>query len=158
LSETEARKKVKIITDGSCLGNPGRGGWAAILRYGEHQKEIYGCAALTTNNRMELTAAIEALRILRNPCDVELVTDSEYLKNGITKWIQNWRRRGWKTTDGKPVVNRDLWEELDSLVEGHSVTWSWTKGHANHRDNNRADELATQAAREQSTSLLSRDR
>lgn len=152
MPETAAPKNVKIITDGSCLGNPGRGGWAAVLRYNEHKKEVYGCAQMTTNNRMELTAAIEGLRTLRHPCDVEVVTDSEYLKNGITKWIQNWRRRGWKTTEGKPVVNRDLWEELDELVECHSVTWSWTKGHASHEDNNRADELATQAAREQCSS------
>jgi ribonuclease HI len=152
LPDTLTPKSVKIITDGSCLGNPGRGGWAAILRCGEHKKEVYGCAQLTTNNRMELTAAIEALRILRHRCDVELVTDSEYLKNGITKWIQNWRRRGWKTTEGKPVVNRDLWEDLDALVENHSIKWSWTKGHASHADNNRADELATEAARNQSTS------
>ena len=152
MSETKPRKQVKIITDGSCLGNPGRGGWAAILRYGEHQKEVYGCAAHTTNNRMELTAAIEALSTLRHPCEVELVTDSEYLKNGITKWIENWRRRGWMTAEKKPVVNRDLWENLDSLVKLHSVKWSWTKGHASHRDNNRADELASQAARNQATS------
>jgi len=154
LSETAAPKNVKIITDGSCLGNPGRGGWAAILRYGEHKKELYGCAVMTTNNRMELTAAIEALRALRHTCEVELVTDSEYLKNGITKWIQNWRRRGWKTADGKPVVNRDLWEELEELVEHHSIQWSWTKGHASHSDNNRADELATEAARNQSKSKV----
>jgi ribonuclease HI len=152
LSDTTERKKVKIITDGSCLGNPGRGGWAAILRYGDQQKEVYGSAGHTTNNRMELTAAIEALRTLRHPCDVELVTDSEYLKNGITKWIANWRRRGWMTTENKPVVNRDLWEDLDALVGLHTVNWSWTKGHASHADNNRADELATQAAREQSMS------
>ena len=152
MSDKPQRKQVKIITDGSCLGNPGRGGWAAILRYGDHKKEVYGSSAHTTNNRMELTAAIEALRALRHPCDVELVTDSEYLKNGITKWIENWRRRGWLTTEKKPVVNRDLWEDLDSLVGLHSVKWSWTKGHASHADNNRADELATQAAREQSTS------
>ncbi len=151
MPESDPPKSVKIITDGSCLGNPGRGGWAAILRYGEHKKEVYGCAQLTTNNRMELTAAIEALRTLRHRCDVELVTDSEYLKNGITKWIQNWRRRGWKTAEGKPVVNRDLWEELQELVENHSIKWSWTKGHASHADNNRADELATEAARNQST-------
>lgn len=151
LPETTERKKVKIITDGSCLGNPGRGGWAAILRYGEHKKEVYGCAPHTTNNRMELTAAIGALRTLTKPCDVEVVTDSEYLKNGITKWIQNWRKRNWMTTDKKPVVNRDLWEELDNLVKTHTVTWSWTKGHASHADNNRADELAQNAAREQST-------
>jgi ribonuclease HI len=151
LPEAAEPKHVKIITDGSCLGNPGRGGWAAILRYGEHKKELFGCAAQTTNNRMELTAAIEGLRALRKRCEVELVTDSEYLKNGITKWIQNWRRRGWKTAEGKPVVNRDLWEELEGLVENHSIKWSWTKGHASHSDNNRADELATEAARNQST-------
>jgi ribonuclease HI len=151
LSDNGPSKNVKIITDGSCLGNPGRGGWAAILRYGDQKKELYGCASLTTNNRMELTAAIQGLRALRRRCDVELVTDSEYLKNGITKWIQNWRRRNWMTTQGKPVVNRDLWEELDGLVANHSVTWSWTKGHASHADNNRADELATTAARNQST-------
>ena len=146
------RKQVKIITDGSCLGNPGRGGWAAILRCGEHKKEVYGSSPNTTNNRMELTAAIEALKALKHPCDVEVVTDSEYLKNGITKWIANWRQRGWLTTEKKPVVNRDLWEDLDSLVNLHAVKWSWTKGHASHADNNRADELATKAAREQSSS------
>ena len=152
MSETRERKQVKIITDGSCLGNPGRGGWAAILRYGEHKKEVYGCSSNTTNNRMELTAAIEALRSLKHPCDVEVVTDSEYVKNGITKWIANWRQRGWLTTDKKPVVNRDLWEDLDALAGLHKVKWSWTKGHASHEDNNRADELATRAAREQSNS------
>jgi ribonuclease HI len=152
LSESGDRKHVKIITDGSCLGNPGRGGWAAILRFGDHKKELYGSAVMTTNNRMELTAAIEALRRLRYPCEVEIVTDSEYLKNGITKWIQNWRRRGWMTTENKPVVNRDLWEDLDALVELHKVKWSWTKGHASHADNNRADELASQAALRQAAS------
>jgi ribonuclease HI len=152
LSDNAELKEVKIITDGSCLGNPGRGGWAAILRCGENKKEIYGSASHTTNNRMELTAAIEALRTLRRPCDVELVTDSEYLKNGITKWIANWRRRNWMTIGNKPVVNRDLWEDLDALVALHKIKWSWTRGHASHSDNNRADELATQAAREQSTS------
>ena len=150
MSESNGSKLVQIITDGSCLGNPGRGGWAAILRYGKHKKELYGCAAHTTNNRMELTAAIEGLRALRRPCEVEVVTDSEYLKNGITKWIQNWRRRNWMTKENKPVVNRDLWEELDKLVGTHTVQWSWTKGHASHADNNRADELATTAARNQS--------
>lgn len=152
MPEPGERKQVQIITNGSCLGNPGRGGWAAILRYGDYKKEVYGCAPNTTNNRMELTAAIEALRTLRRPCDVELVTDSEYLKNGITKWIANWRRRGWMTTSDKPVVNRDLWEDLDSLVQLHNVRWAWTKGHASHTDNNRADELATRAARDQSGS------
>ena len=152
MSDQQERKQVKIITDGSCLGNPGRGGWAAILRFGDHKKEVFGSSPHTTNNRMELTAAIEALRRLRYACDVELVTDSEYLKNGITKWISNWRRRGWMTTENKPVVNRDLWEDLDSLVTLHNVKWSWTKGHASHADNNRADELASQAAMKQSNS------
>lgn len=142
-------KKVKLITDGSCLGNPGRGGWACILRYNEHKRELCGSAPHTTNNRMELTAAIEGLRALKEPCEVEVVTDSEYLKNGITKWMANWKRRGWMTIEKKPVINRDLWEELDSACQKHKVAWSWTKGHASHADNNRCDELANTAAREQ---------
>jgi ribonuclease HI len=145
-------KKVKVITDGACLGNPGRGGWAAILRYGEHTKEIYGCEAHTTNNRMELTAAIEALRTLKEKCEIEVITDSEYLKNGITTWIENWKKRNWMTAAKKPVVNRDLWEELDRQNARHHTRWSWTKGHASHEDNNRADELASMAARDQATS------
>ena len=146
-------KNVKIITDGSCLGNPGRGGWAAILRFNEHTREIYGYAPQTTNNRMELTAAIEALRALKEPCQVEVITDSEYLKNGITTWIANWKRRNWLTAEKKPVVNRDLWEDLDLLADKHEIQWSWTKGHASHADNNRCDELAQMAAREQRSSL-----
>jgi ribonuclease HI len=142
-------KKVTIITDGSCLGNPGRGGWACILRHNEHTSELYGCAPHTTNNRMELTAAIEGLRALKEPCEVEVVTDSEYLKNGITTWVANWKQRNWMTSSKKPVVNQDLWEELDELAGAHHTTWSWTKGHASHADNNRCDELATMAAREQ---------
>jgi ribonuclease HI len=145
-------KKVKIITDGSCLGNPGRGGWACILRYNEHKREIYGHSPHTTNNRMELTAALEGLKALKEPCEVEVITDSEYLKNGITKWIANWRRRNWMTIEKKPVVNRDLWEELDALTGKHTTRWSWTKGHASHADNNRCDELATMAARDQRSS------
>ena len=145
-------KKVKIITDGSCLGNPGRGGWAALLRYNEIKREIFGHAPHTTNNRMELTAAIEGLRALKEPCEVEVITDSEYLKNGITRWMENWKRRGWKTVTGSPVVNRDLWEELEALTAKHQVRWSWTKGHASHADNNRCDELAVDAAREQKSS------
>jgi ribonuclease HI len=145
-------KKIKIITDGSCLGNPGRGGWACILRYNEHKREIYGHSPHTTNNRMELTAALEGLKALKEPCEVEVITDSEYLKNGITKWLANWRRRNWMTIEKKPVVNRDLWEELDALTGKHTTTWSWTKGHASHADNNRCDELATMAAREQRSS------
>ena len=142
-------KKVKIITDGACKGNPGRGGWAAILRYNEHKREVYGCEPHTTNNRMELTAAIEGLKALKERCEVEIVTDSEYVKNGITEWIHNWKRRGWMTAGKKPVVNQDLWRELDAQTERHTITWTWTKGHASHSDNNRADELASRAAVEQ---------
>ena len=142
-------KKVQIITDGSCLGNPGPGGWAAILRYGEQAKELFGSSPGTTNNRMELTAAIEGLRALKEKCEVEIVTDSEYVKNGITTWISGWKKRGWLTAAKKPVVNRDLWEELDEQVGRHAMRWTWTKGHASHSDNNRADELATTAARSQ---------
>ena len=142
-------KKVKIITDGSCLGNPGRGGWACILRYNGHERELYGYSPQTTNNRMELTAAIEGLNALKESCEVEVVTDSEYLKNGITTWVPNWKRRNWMTSQKKPVINRDLWEALDDAVARHKTTWSWTKGHASHADNNRCDELAQMAAREQ---------
>jgi len=147
--QTESVKKIQLITDGACLGNPGRGGWAAILRYGEHKKEVFGCEAHTTNNRMELTAAIEGLRTLKEKCDVEVITDSEYVKNGITQWIEGWKKRGWMTSAKKPVINRDLWEELDHQVSRHQMKWSWTKGHASHADNNRADELASMAAKEQ---------
>jgi len=145
-------KQVQLITDGACLGNPGRGGWAAILRYGDRKKEMWGSEAHTTNNRMELTAAIEGLRMLKEACAVEVITDSEYLKNGITTWIHNWKRKGWMTSAKKPVVNQDLWQELDEQAGRHKTTWTWTKGHANHADNNRCDELATEAAREQSSS------
>src|SRR5689334_20390767 len=145
-------KKVQLITDGACLGNPGPGGWAAILLHGEHRKELYGCEAHTTNNRMELTAAIEGLRALRERCDVEIVTDSEYMKNGITQWIIGWKKRGWMTAAKKPVLNRDLWEELDHQAGRHQMRWSWTKGHASHEHNNRADELASMAAKGQCTS------
>jgi ribonuclease HI len=142
-------KEVQLITDGACLGNPGRGGWAAILRYGANKKEIFGCEAHTTNNRMELTAAIEGLRTLKERCEVEIITDSEYMKNGITQWIEGWKKRNWITSAKKPVLNRDLWEQLDAQVARHTTKWSWTKGHASHEDNNRADELASLAAREQ---------
>ena len=140
-------KKVELITDGACIGNPGPGGWACILRYNHHKREFSGAEPDTTNNRMELRAAIEGLRALREPCEVEVVTDSEYVKNGITKWIHGWKRNGWHTASKKPVVNQDLWSELDQLVSGHQIQWTWTKGHANHDDNNRCDELAARAAR-----------
>jgi ribonuclease HI len=142
-------KRVQLITDGACIGNPGPGGWACILRSGEKTKEMFGSEPHTTNNRMEITAAIEGLRALREPCEVEVVTDSEYLKNGITTWIKSWKRNGWKTAAKKPVVNQDLWMMLDELVAKHQMHWTWTKGHADHPDNNRCDELATRAAREQ---------
>ena len=142
-------KHVQIITDGACIGNPGPGGWACILRHNSHEKELYGSDPKTTNNRMELTAAIRGLGALRERCDVEVITDSEYLKNGITTWIHSWKRNGWRTSNKQPVVNQDLWHELDELVNKHQVRWTWTKGHASHADNNRCDELATRAAREQ---------
>ena len=143
-------KKVQLITDGACIGNPGPGGWAFILRYGGHRREMSGSEPETTNNRMELTAAIRGLSAITEPCEVEVITDSEYVKNGITKWIHGWKRNGWKNSSKKPVVNQDLWTELDQLVATHRMEWTWTKGHANHEDNNRCDELATRAARDQS--------
>jgi ribonuclease HI len=145
-------KKVSVFTDGACQGNPGPGGWAAILHYQGREKEIYGCAPETTNNRMELSAAIESLRLLKEPCEVEITTDSEYLKNGITSWIKSWKRNGWQTSAKKPVLNQDLWKALDELTARHTIRWLWTKGHADHPENNRCDELATRAAREQISS------
>ena len=145
-------KNVRLITDGACLGNPGPGGWACILRYNAHKKELWGSEPHTTNNRMELRAAIEGLRALKEDCEVEVVTDSEYLKYGITTWIHGWKRKGWMTSAKKPVINQDLWKALDEQVSRHQTTWVWTKGHASHADNNRCDELATRAAREQSAS------
>lgn len=142
-------KKVQVITDGACIGNPGPGGWACILRYGDKKKELFGSEPHTTNNRMELTAAVQALSALREACEVEVVTDSQYMKNGITSWVANWKRNGWKTKEKKPVLNQDLWEELDRQNARHKTIWSWTKGHASHADNNRCDELATMAARRQ---------
>ena len=148
-SSQSPKKHVQLITDGACIGNPGPGGWAFVLRYGQLRKEGYGCSPHTTNNRMELMAAIEGLKRLKEPCEVEIVTDSQYLKNGITQWIQNWKRKGWLTGEKKPVLNKDLWLELDELVNCHQTTWQWTKGHASHEDNNRCDELASEAARRQ---------
>jgi ribonuclease HI len=145
-------KHVQLITDGACLGNPGKGGWACILRFGEHKREVFGCEPHTTNNRMELRAAIEGLSRLKESCSVEIITDSEYLKNGITSWIHGWKRKGWVKADKQPVLNKDLWVMLDELVSKHQTQWKWTKGHASHEDNNRCDELASQAAREQISS------
>ena len=139
-------KKVQAITDGSCLGNPGPGGWACILRYGERQKEMSGGEPQTTNNRMELTAAIRALDALTESCSIEVVTDSEYVKNGVESWMARWKKNGWMTAAKKPVQNQDLWEALDCALERHTTSWVWTKGHARHADNNRCDELARAAA------------
>lgn len=139
-------KQVEIFTDGSCLGNPGPGGYGALLRYGSHSKEFSAGYQLTTNNRMELLAAIVALEALSQPCTVNLTTDSQYVRQGITQWIHNWKKRGWKTTDKKPVKNVDLWQRLDSAMQQHSVQWLWVKGHAGHPENERCDELARNAA------------
>jgi len=142
-------KHVQLITDGACKGNPGKGGWACILRFGYVKREIFGSSPFTTNNRMELAGAIEGLKRLKETCSVEIITDSEYLRNGMMSWVAGWKRNGWKTSTKKPVVNKDLWVILDELVTAHKITWTWTKGHANHDDNNRCDELASRAAESQ---------
>ena len=138
---------VHIYTDGACLGNPGPGGWAALLRYNGHEKELVGAASRTTNNRMELRAAIEGLKALNRPCEVHIHTDSQYLRNGITQWIFNWQRNGWRTASKKPVKNQDLWRALLEAMSPHEVHWEWVKGHAGHVENERVDALATEAAR-----------
>lgn len=135
-------KKVIIYTDGACSGNPGRGGWGAVLLYGRHRKEINGGDENTTNNKMELTATIKALETLRKKCDVEIHTDSNYVKNGITVWIKSWKTNGWKNSKKQPVKNKDLWQKLDELNQKHNVSWHWVKAHADNELNNRADELA----------------
>lgn len=136
------RKQVVIYTDGACSGNPGPGGYGAVLMCGENRKELSGGEPETTNNRMELMAAIVALNSLKSACDVALYTDSNYVKNGITTWVHDWKRRGWKTADKKPVKNQDLWEQLDAATQRHHVKWHWVKGHNGHAENERADELA----------------
>ena len=135
-------RKVVIHTDGACSGNPGPGGWGAILDSGSHRTEIKGGEALTTNNRMELTAAIEALEALKSPSEVDLYTDSNYLRGGITEWIEGWKKNGWRTSDRKPVKNVELWKRLEQASSRHNVRWHWVKGHAGHPENERADELA----------------
>jgi ribonuclease HI len=134
--------RVTIYTDGACKGNPGPGGWGAWLRFGEHERELFGGEAHTTNNRMELTAVIRALSALKRSCEVDVYTDSEYVRNGITTWIRGWKARGWRTADRKPVKNMDLWMALDELVSSHAVRWHWVKGHSGHEGNEKADELA----------------
>ena len=140
--------KVEIFTDGACKGNPGPGGWGAILRYGTTEKEIYGASKNTTNNIMELTAVIESLKNLKKPCELIITTDSKYVKNGITDWIHNWKKNGWRTAAKKEVKNKKLWVELDSLIQIHSVSWDWVKGHSGHPENERADLLANVAIEE----------
>jgi ribonuclease HI len=136
---------VQIFTDGACSGNPGPGGWGAVLRAGNTEKELSGGEPETTNNRMELMAAISALEALKRPCKVEIYTDSNYVRDGITRWIHNWRRNGWRTADRKPVKNAELWQRLDALMGSHKVDWHWVRGHAGHVENERADQLARDA-------------
>jgi ribonuclease HI len=138
--------KVSIATDGACKGNPGPGGWGAVLRFGDRERELSGGERDTTNNRMELTAAIRALQALTKPCHVELSTDSVYVKDGITRWIFGWQRNGWRTSSRQPVKNADLWQELLTAIEPHRIDWVWVKGHAGDPDNERADRLASEAA------------
>lgn len=135
-------KELEIFTDGACRGNPGPGGWGALLRYDGNEKTIYGGEGETTNNRMELTAAIEALVELKQPCRVILTTDSEYVRQGITSWLENWKKRGWKTASKKPVKNVDLWQRLEEEAARHQIEWHWVKGHSGHRENEIADQLA----------------
>ncbi|ERS13939.1 RNaseH ribonuclease [Alcanivorax sp. PN-3] len=133
---------MEIFTDGACRGNPGPGGWGALLRHGEHEKELFGGEPLTTNNRMELMAAIVALETLKSPCRVVLTTDSQYVRQGITEWMANWKRRGWRTASRQPVKNADLWQRLDQAAAPHEVEWRWVRGHSGHVENERADRLA----------------
>ena len=142
---TKNSNLVQIFTDGACKGNPGPGGWGAIMKYGDHVKELNGYSAETTNNIMELTAVIEALKSLTRPCNIILTTDSNYVKNGITEWIHNWKKKGWKTANKKPVKNKECWLQLDVEVQRHQIEWKWVKGHSGHPENERADELANEA-------------
>jgi ribonuclease HI len=140
-------KKITIYTDGACSGNPGPGGWGAVLIYQQHEKEIFGSENPTTNNRMELTAAIKAMQKIKEPSHVEIFTDSTYVRDGITKWITNWKKNGWKTANKKPVKNADLWQELDTIIITHQVDWHWVKGHAGHPLNEKADYLAVKGVK-----------
>lgn len=138
-------KHIEIFTDGACRGNPGPGGWGAILRFGAHEKELRGSEAETTNNRMELMAAIAALEALTEPCSVALTTDSQYLRQGVTQWLVGWKRNGWKTSNKQPVKNQDLWQRIDAVSQRHQIEWLWVKGHSGHDENERCDQLANLA-------------
>jgi len=150
-----AKKEVTLTTDGGCIGNPGPGGWACVLRFAQYAGEVFGCEANTTNNRMELRAVIEGLKALRESCAVTVVTDSQYVQRGVTEWLSTWKANDWQKARGKSgrsagaVLNRDLWEELDALLHDHKISWRWVKGHAEDKDNLRCDFLANKAAREQ---------
>jgi ribonuclease HI len=146
-TSTGSATQVEIWTDGACKGNPGPGGWGALLKYGEREREMYGGESLTTNNRMELMAVIEALGSLKRRCSVVLHTDSQYVQLGITQWLPNWIRRDWKTADRKPVKNADLWQRLQTAAARHDIEWRWVKGHAGHHGNERADELANRGVK-----------
>lgn len=146
-----ADKIIEIFTDGACRGNPGPGGWGALLRYNSTERELYGYQADTTNNQMELMAAIQALEALTRPCNVVLTTDSQYVRQGITAWLAGWKRKGWKTAAGKPVKNQELWQRLDVAAARHRVDWRWVKGHSGHDDNERVDQLANKAIDEKKT-------
>ncbi|WP_198264584.1 ribonuclease HI [sulfur-oxidizing endosymbiont of Gigantopelta aegis] len=135
-------KTIYLFTDGACKGNPGRGGWGVLMKYNDTEKELFGGELDTTNNRMEMMAAIKGLAELKRPCEVVLTTDSQYLRKGITEWITNWKKRGWKTASKKPVKNVDLWKQLDELSKEHTISWEWVKGHSGHIENERADDLA----------------
>ena len=137
---------VYLYTDGACKGNPGPGGWGVLMRYGRHEKELLGGEAQTTNNRMELTAIIQGLAALKRPCAVVIYTDSQYVKNGMEKWIHGWKRNGWKTAAKQPVKNAELWQRLDELAAQHQIEWQWVRGHTGHPENERADELANRGA------------
>lgn len=139
---------VYLYTDGACKGNPGPGGWGCLMRYGEHQKELHGGEANTTNNRMELTAVVSGLAALKRPCNVIICTDSQYVKNGMEKWIHGWKNNGWKTASKQAVKNEDLWRQLDQLAAQHQIQWTWVRGHTGHPENERADQLANQGVQE----------
>lgn len=148
-----SNNKVIVFTDGGCRGNPGPGGWGVLLRFGDHEKEIYGYEEETTNNRMELMAAIRSLEVLSRECSIVLTTDSQYVRQGITEWMEGWKKRSWKTAAKKPVKNKDLWQRLDEAVKQHDIDWQWVKGHSGHEGNERADDLANRAMDEKRGNL-----